>query len=53
MVCKIRYLQLYYKRRHQIQQKNAVKVQKFLKGLKAFRKYQRLGKIKEGTIDIL
>ena len=33
--------------------KNAVTVQKFLKGLKKYRKYQRLAKVKEGTKNIL
>ena len=53
MVCKMRFLQRFYRRRHQMKNKLAMKVQKFMKGLKAFRRYQRLGKVKQGTIDIL
>ena len=33
--------------------KKAVIVQKFIKGLKKYRKYQRLAKVKEGTKSIL
>jgi hypothetical protein len=53
MVCKIRYIQRFYKSRHQMKDKIAVRIQKFMKGLKQFRKYKQLAKVKKGTITIL
>lgn len=53
MICSIRLVQKFYKRRLKVKHKNAVIVQKFMKGLKKYQKYQRFSKVKEGTINIL
>ena len=50
---KITKIQLFYKQRHIQQTKCAMTIQKFLKGLKVFRKYRRLRSVSHGTVSIL
>ena len=52
-VRKVTKIQLYYKQRYADKTQSTITVQKFLKGLKVFRKYRRLRSVSHATINIL